>query len=1517
MSVPSTLPSLRFENAGVALLDAGIATLGQVFLKGEVPSGSGLTALVNGVSVAVQLDVKTRYDDGSVKMAALSVERPSLAAGQSVAVDLVVGAAPAAPALDLGQALVGHSLVVDMSVAGGATYQVDVLAELAKALSAGTASFWQKGALASEARVEVMLAGSQRMVFDVTAFKGGGFSVDAQFNNDRAMETLGGTVSYNLAVELDGRKVMQESVTQAQYQNVQRSFSSNSTDGGQGLGDASTGWLNIRQDIAHLQATGAVANYDLSLVVKADLLASYGNAIAASTWGDVLANNGVTQYMPATGGRADIGMTTLSNTSWLISQDVRAAEYSLGQAQASGAVPWNMWNARGNTWLNDDAYPDLWLDARGGTGTAGNPNSGGLTQQVSGSTGWAPDTAHLPDLSYVPYVLTGERWMLDNLQAQAAWTVLIAWPGYGLRGDTDDIVVNQQVRGAAWSLRQLGEAAWTAPDGSAEKAYFQSVVDHNWAWLVSKIPEWTNQQGEAHGWVPGEYGIPGALPPWQQDYFASTTIAAAKQGNADALTFLKWQENFLVGRFLATADGFNTRDGVAYLIATHDPASGRIYTTWQEIGAKTVAAGWSNGDSWVRSDGNYGQLGLATLAALYDLTGSAQTKAAYDKLVALNPPYTSDFSGDPGLAIAKPDPSQPPFVIQDTTSDVAPVTGTPPNLDVQVPLTIKLGADSWLGDPNVIIKVDGIQVFSGTISAQHATGGKLMELGMVSASRLHEISVNFTNDAWGGTADTDRNLYVEAILVNGVATGQSQALMAAGVATFSVDPAKYVVTKAVQAPPPSLLVPLTIKLGADSWLGDPNVIIKVDGIQVFSGTISAQHATGGKLMELGMFSASATHEISVNFTNDAWGGTADTDRNLYVEAILVNGVATGQSQALMSAGIATFSVDPAKYVVTKAVQAPPPSLLVPLTIKLGADSWLGDPNVIIKVDGIQVFSGTISAQHATGGKLMELGMFSASATHEISVNFTNDAWGGTADTDRNLYVEAILVNGVATGQSQALMSAGIAIFNVDPAKYVVTKAVQPPPPPSYLGDDNVVLTTATQFLATDLLSGNDTLTLADGGNAGTVTNVEQLFGGAGNDIITLLAPPAGMLIDLKGGLNEVRISDGGSSLQLLNVQTVKGGTGADAVTLKGAMLGWTMDGGAGMDSLRLANGTNRVSLANVETISGGTGNDDVTLVTPAADAFIDLGLGTDSLTLAAGGNLVRVVGVETIIGGAGNDVVKLQAAQVGFSIQLGAGLDEVWLGNGGNTGTIANVEKIVGGAGVDQITLGTAWSFGSLDLGDGLDRLTLSSAGANTITVFNTENVLGGIQADTLTLGTAVLNGSFDLGGGNDVLFLAAATNSVTTTNVETVKGSSGADTITALGGTSVRLEGGGGRDILRGGGGNDVIYGGTGADVMSGGAGADRFLFTSLSESTTSAPDVISDFNATMDLIAFQDVAHNGFSWRGASSFVNNGLTQARFEDRTDVLSMDIDGNGTADFTLILTGVNLVDLSASDFIWG
>ena len=51
--------------------------------------------------------------------------------------------------------------------------------------------------------------------------------------------------------------------------------------------------------------------------------------------------------------------------------------------------------------------------------------------------------------------------------------------------------------------------------------------------------------------------------------------------------------------------------------------------------------------------------------------------------------------------------------------------------------------------------------------------------------------------------------------------------------------------------------------------------------------------------------------------------------------------------------------------------------------------------------------------------------------HVVSVGFLNDAWGGTADTDRNLYVGTASVGGMAASESSAVLwSNGTAAFHV-------------------------------------------------------------------------------------------------------------------------------------------------------------------------------------------------------------------------------------------------------------------------------------------------------------------------------------------------------------------------------------------------------------------------------------------------------------------------------------------------------
>jgi hypothetical protein len=909
------ITTFKYQNIGQQILAGGITTSGIVFKDGDLPNGVQLAASIGGAPVAVQLDVKTSYADGSVKMAVLSIARPDIAIGGSVEAlfSLAPDGTPIPPPLDINTAMLGHSFNVDITTAD-VTNHIDVLAALHQALANGTASFWQSGPLASQARVEIELTGSQRLVFDVTFFSNNAFEVQAQFNNDQVMDATGGRIVYSVAVTMDGRSVALENISQGQYENWHQTFSSDASGGQATGGDLAHKGLNITRDMEYLEATGAIAQYDQSVGAAASLLNAYATATTAPGWEAPLNPNGIAQFMPGTGGRSDIGFTTEANTAWLITQNIQAANYALDQASAAGAVPWNMWDAAHKSWLSIDDYPLLWTDPRGGIGTPGNPNSTGLTQQSDGLSGWTLDSAHQPDLSYVPYVLTGQRWILDNLQAQAAWNVVNQWDS--TRGDGHDLVVrDNQVRGAAWALRQIDEAAWASPDGSAAQAYFTKVENDNWAWLVAQIPVWTAQQGEAHGWLPGVYGIDVALPPWQQDYFASTAIAAARQGNADALTFLKWEANFLVGRFTHADQGFAAHDGAAYLIATSDPNTGLPFSTWAQIGAETVARGWSNGTGWAQSEGNYAQLALATLAGIAEVTGSAEAATAYRALLADKPPFTTpaDFNRYPTYAIEGPGsaPTSPPASSDEKTAPIIGGTeaagGAPTPEPVGDTLRLTLSEDAWRGHAHYSVTLDGqALVTDGVASASRAAGEhELVGLNPNLSAGPHRLVISFSNDAWGGTAATDRNLFVEAVAVNGVDLGLQAALLSNGDASFNFS----IAPGAAPAVLPAMDTPQS-GISADNRQGDSHCLVSIDG-KPAGGERStpARHADGlFDCVEVTAAHQTGPQTWDARFIHESSGSAVQCGRKQYVETLWLNDTNLPAPATFLPSGDAIFVI---------------------------------------------------------------------------------------------------------------------------------------------------------------------------------------------------------------------------------------------------------------------------------------------------------------------------------------------------------------------------------------------------------------------------------------------------------------------------------------------------------------------------------------------------------------------------------------------------------------------------------
>jgi hypothetical protein len=91
---------------------------------------------------------------------------------------------------------------------------------------------------------------------------------------------------------------------------------------------------------------------------------------------------------------------------------------------------------------------------------------------------------HIPDVAYIPYLMSGEYYYLEELQYEAAYIVGnkigcyapdLSWPRQGNAGYLND----SEVRGDAWGFRTLAYAAFISPDGAPEKAYFEDKLKNN------------------------------------------------------------------------------------------------------------------------------------------------------------------------------------------------------------------------------------------------------------------------------------------------------------------------------------------------------------------------------------------------------------------------------------------------------------------------------------------------------------------------------------------------------------------------------------------------------------------------------------------------------------------------------------------------------------------------------------------------------------------------------------------------------------------------------------------------------------------------------------------------------------------------------------------------------------------------------------------------------------------------------------------------------------------------------
>jgi Zn-dependent membrane protease YugP len=474
------------------------------------------------------------------------------------------------------------------------------------------------------------------------------------------------------------------------------------------------------------------------------------------------------------------------------------------------------------------------------------------------------------------------------------------------------------------------------------------------------------------------------------------------------------------------------------------PSSGN-HMLMQEANGNFDIVVWNEPVIW--NDAKNLDLNVAAQNVTVDLGSTFSTVNVYDPLLGAGPIKTYYNISSLSLSV-----TDHPLIVETVAGAntpapapapaPAPVTGLMGTQTVGSgpdTLVLKLSEDAYRGDAQFTVRVDGKQV-GGTMTA-HAikSAGQYENLEIKGdwAAGSHKVNVTFLNDAWGGSATTDRNLHVEGATFNGASVAGSVLGSVNGTESFSFTSDKPVVTGLVGTQTvgsgPDILV---LKLSEDAYRGDAQFTVRVDGKQV-GGTMTA-HAikSAGQYENLEIKGdwAAGSHKVNVTFLNDAWGGSATTDRNLHVEGATFNGASVAGSVLGSVNGTESFSFTEAGNAlgsVNGTESSTPSEASQKLILHMSEDAWNGNAQFKVRVDGVQVGgTQTVTAIHSRG-QVQEFafdGKWSA-GEHKIEVQFLNDAYGGTASADRNLYVEAIEVGSTYNDLDFAMKSNGTAHFD--------------------------------------------------------------------------------------------------------------------------------------------------------------------------------------------------------------------------------------------------------------------------------------------------------------------------------------------------------------------------------------------------------------------------------------------------------------------------------------------------------
>ena len=486
-------PIATTETLATVGLTPGWATFGQA-----LPPDAAFESLQLG-SLPTQTDVKTRWADGSIRFAVVTAA-VSEAGSYAITPTFDVTGHVALDATP-----VEVRFTTDVTDGTDATDESSAIAVMPTATSPD--SLWLDGGLVTEGRWAVIPTDSDgqalsglRVLFDQRTFLDGTRRLEVTVENaDDTAENQLRNIAVQIWADADRNGLLDELL-----------FDRSDIAMGSGTRfiqrfDFGLTASAVTPDLEPLFRSGALPRYAAAVTDVID--SAFGEDGQLRSEFDLLGAGDLNPYMGSPAGRPEIAPYTDWTARYLVHRRPEQADYLLRMGDLAGSWPIHLREPSDGRFVSLAGRPNFWFDVR---------SDEHMRSDQWGGSPLLPDNAHVPGgLALVPYLITGDHFYADEVGFWANYAVLSTWQG---NSPTDDasraggnaaagsgrgILATNQVRGFAWGLRNISDAAAYLPDSDPMRQQFQRIVRENLTWL----DDWTRRHtGPLQmAWLPG-YG---------------------------------------------------------------------------------------------------------------------------------------------------------------------------------------------------------------------------------------------------------------------------------------------------------------------------------------------------------------------------------------------------------------------------------------------------------------------------------------------------------------------------------------------------------------------------------------------------------------------------------------------------------------------------------------------------------------------------------------------------------------------------------------------------------------------------------------------------------------------------------------------------------------------------------------------------------------------------------------------------------------------------------------------------